>query len=60
MATTASWAMYGAAKEWVQTAKRCPPEEIVDTVNMLVAPIFTTIVAEPRPASAWGGVALDR
>jgi AcrR family transcriptional regulator len=40
VAATASWAIYGAVKEWVRTPDRCPPEEIAKTVRTLVAPIF--------------------
>jgi AcrR family transcriptional regulator len=40
MATTVSWAIYGAAKEWVRTPERVPSEEIVDTVVGLVGPIM--------------------
>ena len=40
VAATASWAIYGAAKEWVRTPDRCSPEEIANTVMTLVAPIF--------------------
>ena len=40
VAATASWAIYGAAKEWAQTSDRCSSEEIADLVATLVSPIF--------------------
>ncbi len=40
VAATASWAICGAATEWLQTADRCPAEAIAGTIQRLVAPIF--------------------
>jgi AcrR family transcriptional regulator len=40
VAAAASWALYGAAKEWVLTPDRGPAEEIAGTVMRLVAPIL--------------------
>ena len=49
MATAASWAMYGAAKEWAQSKKRGRSEEIVDVIRALVSPILEPpAIAKPR------------
>ncbi len=40
-AAAASWAMYGAVKEWAQTPKRAPSEQIADTVAALVRPLLS-------------------
>jgi hypothetical protein len=40
IAASASWAIYGAAKEWVQMPDRCSSEEIADTVTLLVSSIL--------------------
>jgi AcrR family transcriptional regulator len=40
LAATLSWAMYGAAKEWVRTPNRPPSEQIADKVLLLLQPVF--------------------
>ncbi len=40
LAATLSWAIYGAAKEWLRTPGRCSPEEVVEQVMQLVQPVF--------------------
>lgn len=40
IAASASWAIYGAVREWAQTPSRQPSDEIAETVAKLVAPIL--------------------
>jgi hypothetical protein len=47
IATTTSWAIYGAAKAWLQTPDRSSSERMADTILALIAPIVT-----PTPATA--------
>ena len=48
LAATLSWAIYGAAKEWVRTPGRCSSDEVVEQVMGLVQPMFATAFAEPH------------
>jgi AcrR family transcriptional regulator len=46
LATTLSWAIYGAAKEWLRTPGRCSSDEVIDSVMQLVQPVFTAAYAQ--------------
>jgi AcrR family transcriptional regulator len=48
IATTLSWAIYGAAREWLHTPDHVPAEQIVTTIMALIAPILVGF--EPTPA----------
>jgi len=42
LATTAAWAIFGAARQWHQTPDRIPAEEMAATIEAMVKPIFLT------------------
>ena len=42
LATTAAWAIFGAARRWHQTPDRIPAEEMAAKIEAMVKPIFLT------------------
>jgi hypothetical protein len=40
LATTAAWAIFGAARRWHQTPERIPAEEMAARIELMVKPIF--------------------
>src|SRR6202051_2809393 len=42
LATTAAWAIFGAARRWLQTPDRIPAEEMAAKIEAMVKPIFLT------------------
>jgi AcrR family transcriptional regulator len=45
LATTAAWAIFGAARSWVQTPDRIPAEEMAGRIEAMVKPIFLSASA---------------
>lgn len=45
LATTAAWAIFGAARQWLQTPDRIPAEEMAARIEAMVKPIFLAAAA---------------
>lgn len=45
LATTAAWAIFGAARRWYQTPDRIPAEEMAAKIEAMVKPIFLSASA---------------
>ena len=57
VAATASWAIYGAVKQWVNTADRVSAEEFVSVAVELVRPIVMVgIIPVPQPDAATAAI----
>src|SRR5246127_5313059 len=42
LSATAAWAIFGAARRWLQTPERIPAEEMAAKIEAMVKPIFLT------------------
>ena len=40
LATTAAWAVFGAARRWFQTPNRIPAEEMAARIETIVSPVL--------------------
>lgn len=45
LATTAAWAIFGAARRWYQTPDRIPAEEMAAKIEAMVKPVFLASAA---------------
>jgi AcrR family transcriptional regulator len=52
IATAASWAIYGAVKEWFSTPDRPPAEEVVALVMQLIVPILESAASKDPQLAA--------
>lgn len=46
VSSSIAWAIYGSAKEWVQSSKRMPVSKMAETIERIVKPILVSFSAE--------------
>jgi AcrR family transcriptional regulator len=44
IATGAAWAICGAAREWADSARHCSADDVAETIEHIVAPMFSVLV----------------
>ncbi len=49
LATTAAWAIFGAARRWFQASDRIPAEEMAAKIEAMVKPIFLSASVNQTP-----------
>src|SRR5580693_3477587 len=47
LATTAAWAVFGAARRWFQTPNRIPAEEMAARIETMVSPVLFGASVQP-------------
>lgn len=59
VATTAAWAVFGAARRWFQTSNRIAAERMAGKIETMVKPIFLS-ASHPKNAAGTGAAAASK